>query len=117
MTDTLKDMVQEFGDRPGVVARELTKLHEEFKRGMLSELLIHYGHNHPRGEICLLVAGISKEEATSGIEEEWCELSVREHVASLVEQGHNKKGAIKLVAQLRGMPKREVYAMVHGEDR
>jgi 16S rRNA (cytidine1402-2'-O)-methyltransferase len=45
------------GDRPAVVARELTKVHEEFVRGRLSELRAHFEQHAPRGEFTLVVAG------------------------------------------------------------
>lgn len=115
LTDTLKDMLQELGDRSGVVARELTKVHEEFRRGVLSDLLAHYDHNHPRGEICLIVGGAAKEERSEELTDQWAEISLAEHVESLLQQGHDKKEAIKQVAKLRGLPKREVYAVVHGK--
>ncbi|MEG6521315.1 16S rRNA (cytidine(1402)-2'-O)-methyltransferase [Desulfotomaculum sp. 1211_IL3151] len=113
LTDTLKDMLQELGDRPGVVARELTKVHEEFKRGLLSQLLVHYDNNHPRGEVCLIVGGAAKEELGGEVTNQWAEISLAEHIESLLQQGYDKKEAIKQVAKLRGLPKREVYAVVH----
>lgn len=116
LTDTLKDILNELGDRPCTVARELTKLHEEFKRGAVSELLDYYSANHPRGEITILLGGQPEEELALGQQDAWPELSLAEHVTTLVEQGIDKKEAIKQVAQLRGVPKREVYGAVHGAD-
>jgi len=115
LADTLKDMLAEFGDRPCTVARELTKLHEEFKRGTLSELVAYYSENHPRGEITLILAGLPQEEAAARQQYQWADLSLTEHVETLVAQGYEKKEAIKQVARLRGVPKRDVYAAVHGE--
>jgi len=54
---TLTAMAEVLGDRQAVVARELTKVHEEFVRGSLSELAERYGEAKPKGEIVLLVAG------------------------------------------------------------
>ena len=54
---TLAAMADVLGDRQAVVARELTKVHEEFVRGSLSELAARYGENKPKGEIVVLVAG------------------------------------------------------------
>jgi 16S rRNA (cytidine1402-2'-O)-methyltransferase len=52
----LKDAYEILGEREAVVARELTKLHEEIRRGRLSELASHYGsENHARGEIVVLI--------------------------------------------------------------
>ncbi|MEC9050453.1 MAG: 16S rRNA (cytidine(1402)-2'-O)-methyltransferase [Candidatus Neomarinimicrobiota bacterium] len=53
---TLKDLLEVLGDRPAVVSRELTKLHEEIKRGTLSELLSYFTVKTPRGECVILIA-------------------------------------------------------------
>ncbi|MFQ6606337.1 MAG: 16S rRNA (cytidine(1402)-2'-O)-methyltransferase [Fidelibacterota bacterium] len=52
---TLRDCFAVFGDRPAVVARELTKIHEEVIRGTLSEVLSYFNHTPPRGECTLLI--------------------------------------------------------------
>ncbi len=52
---TLKDLLEILGDRPAVVSRELTKLHEEIKRGTLSELLSYFTAKTPRGECVILI--------------------------------------------------------------
>jgi 16S rRNA (cytidine1402-2'-O)-methyltransferase len=93
------------GDRKAVVARELTKIHEEFRRGRLSELAAHFDQSAPRGEITLLVApadvgAAGAEEATE---------SLADRVAELQEQGLDRKAALKQAARERGIPKREAY--------
>lgn len=55
LSETLKDAYETLGEREAVVARELTKLHEEIRRGRLSELAEHYATEEPRGEIVLLI--------------------------------------------------------------
>ena len=55
LAETLKDAYEMLGEREAVVARELTKLHEELRRGRLSELTEHYTTEEPRGEIVLLI--------------------------------------------------------------
>ena len=52
---TLSDLETLLGDRPAVVARELTKLYEEYRRGTISELRRYYEKNIPKGEIVILV--------------------------------------------------------------
>ena len=52
---TLKHLLEELGDRPAVVARELTKIHEEIKRGTLSELLLYFTTKSPKGECVILI--------------------------------------------------------------
>tara|TARA_B100000886_G_scaffold339434_1_gene304913 strand:- start:686 stop:1384 length:699 start_codon:yes stop_codon:yes gene_type:complete len=55
LTRTLHDLEVVLGDRPAVVARELTKLYEEYRRGTISELRRYYEKNNPKGEIVILV--------------------------------------------------------------
>lgn len=58
LVKTLHDFVSNFGaERRASISRELTKIHEETRRGTLSELLLHYEKNPPKGEIVLIVAG------------------------------------------------------------
>jgi 16S rRNA (cytidine1402-2'-O)-methyltransferase len=57
LLEILRDMLEVFGDRKACVARELTKMHEEYVRGTLSELVAKYTVSAPRGEITLVVAG------------------------------------------------------------
>ena len=56
MGKALKQFYEILGDRPSVVARELTKLHEEFKRGTLSELSAYYDKRKVKGE-CVIMIG------------------------------------------------------------
>lgn len=57
---TLRDLFTELGDRPAVICRELTKLHEEIKRGTLSELLKFYTERQAKGE-CVIIVGKDDE--------------------------------------------------------
>lgn len=112
LTKLLKDGVAVFGpDRQAVLARELTKRYEEFIRGSLAELLNWAEESQLRGEFCLIVEGSSQVEEA---QEDWRFLSVIDHVKELEAQGLSSKEAIKKVAQLRELPKREVYADYHG---
>lgn len=107
LLDTLKDMLVVFGDRRAAIARELTKKYEEVVRGSLRELIEHYLQNEPRGEIVIICDGA--EEAIVCEREYAADLTVKQHIVSLMENGAEKKEAIKEVARLRGIPKREVY--------
>ncbi|HYF61588.1 MAG TPA: 16S rRNA (cytidine(1402)-2'-O)-methyltransferase, partial [Herpetosiphonaceae bacterium] len=60
LADTLEDALAVLGNRPAAVARELTKLHEQFVRGTLRELLEHFGAGEVRGEIVLLIGGAER---------------------------------------------------------
>lgn len=106
---TLLAAAEVFGARPAVVARELTKVHEEFVRGSLRELAVHFGAQPPRGEITLLVgrrtgAPIAEEAAGAG------EDALAALVDNLVrEQGLDRKAALKRAAKELGISKREAY--------
>ena len=101
---TLKEVGQIFGDRPVAVARELTKIHEEFLRGPAAEVSRQLRKKGKiRGEIVLLLAGRSGPPDWSGITPaDQIERAIR-------ELGISRMEAIKLVAGLRGRPKSEIY--------
>ncbi|MDD2212481.1 MAG: 16S rRNA (cytidine(1402)-2'-O)-methyltransferase [Clostridia bacterium] len=104
---TLLEIKEAWGDRQGCVARELTKVFEEYQRGALSEL-IAYWQNHPvKGEITLLIEGASAEKGNCVTPEEMAAC-----YAELINKGFQKKEAIKETARLLGVPKREVYKLL-----
>lgn len=96
------------GDRPAAVCRELTKTHEEVRRGPLAELAA-WAADGIRGEVTIVVAG-----AVPGAEVGSDPDSLRAAVAELEGEGVPRKEAIVEVARLAGVPKREVYNLVHG---
>ena len=67
---TLGELRETLGDRPAAVARELTKMYEEVRRGTLSELLAHFTVHAPRGEFVLVVAGTDYRLRTSDATDE-----------------------------------------------
>lgn len=106
---TLKAIYDVFGDRNAVIARELTKRYEEYKRGSLLTLMTSLEQEEVKGEIVLLIEG-SYEEAPKGdslVES----LSVEALLSHYIEQGLDKKEAIKRVAKEKGVKKSEVYAI------
>jgi len=113
---TVEDLRSELGDRKAVVARELTKIHEEFVRGTLSELSAHFADKRPRGEITLLVAGrtVEKQELSSNPPDagELSDSALRQEVARLISEGENKKDAVKMTASRLGIPRRRVYQLM-----
>jgi 16S rRNA (cytidine1402-2'-O)-methyltransferase len=106
LTDTLAAVIAALGDRPVCVARELTKIYEELRRGLASEVLAHYEANPPRGEIVLLIGGAPPEDAP-----EWDEAQVRAALRERLAAGEPLKNAAKAVAALAGWDRREVYAL------
>jgi 16S rRNA (cytidine1402-2'-O)-methyltransferase len=108
ITAALADALAVLGDRRAVLARELTKLHEEFVRGTLSELVTHVRSAQARGEFVLLVEGVPSPQVAA-------DAPLEERVGALVESGMAKMDAIKQVARERGLPKRVVYAALAGD--
>lgn len=110
---TLKDAYEILGEREAVVARELTKLHEQIKRGRLSQLSSYYSfEEHPRGEIVLLIDQNVIDGAASAEQ-------ARESVASLVDQferdGMDHRGALKKAARELGLSRAEAYRRLVAE--
>ena len=94
-------------ERKIVVARELTKIHEEFIRGTISEVTDYFEQNAPRGEFVVLISpNVAQETQLS-----WAELI--KAVNRLVDTGESKKSAIKTVAQENNVSKNELYERYH----
>jgi 16S rRNA (cytidine1402-2'-O)-methyltransferase len=102
--ETLRQLAVAFGDRRAVVARELTKLHEEFVRGTLSELAARYEKEAPRGEVVLLVEGW-----TAG--ERWTEGEVRAALQAGLARGERLKPLSAEVGKAAGWSSSQVYRL------
>ena len=114
LKETLKDLELVLGDRKIVLARELTKKFEEFLRGSISEALDWVNENEIRGEFCVILEGNINGEMEEEEAAYWTSLSIVEHIEHLIEEKQlNSKDAIKEVAKLRGLPKRDVYQQYH----
>lgn len=108
LVKTLKNMATVFdSDRQIVAARELTKIHEEFVRGTITELNDYFEENAPRGEFVILVSPNAKEQEQLS----WDELIAL--VDQRVQVGDSKKVAIKEVAQANNVSKNELYDRYH----
>jgi 16S rRNA (cytidine1402-2'-O)-methyltransferase len=100
--ETLEAVEQVLGPRPVVIARELTKVHEEFLRGTPAEVRRQLlAHDAIKGEITLLIGKATHPPSD--------ETPVGEAVEALVRNGAARMDAIKQVARKRGLSKREVY--------
>ncbi|WP_413364234.1 16S rRNA (cytidine(1402)-2'-O)-methyltransferase [Lysinibacillus sp. 3P01SB] len=116
LKDTLKDMQLVLGNRRIVLARELTKKFEEFLRGTIEEALVWSEGNEIRGEFVIVVEGNTSGELEE-VEQPWISMTVVEHVDYIIEETQmNSKEAIKEVAKLRGLPKRDVYNTYHQKE-
>jgi 16S rRNA (cytidine1402-2'-O)-methyltransferase len=101
---TLQDMQETLGDREVVVARELTKMYEEFLRGTLSSIIAQAEEREIRGEVAILVAPAEKQELPDAPQME-------ELVSRYLASGElSLKDAVKRVTLETGLPKSVVYA-------
>ena len=109
LLETLKAIFDALGDRPAVLARELTKKFEEFRRGNLSELLAWCEENQLRGEFVIVVSGAeeSRKESTESPPEDAAAI-----VRRLTADGMAKKEAIRETAKRTGLSRRDVYQAV-----
>jgi 16S rRNA (cytidine1402-2'-O)-methyltransferase len=102
LADTLGDMAKVFGPREAAVARELTKIHEEFRRGALLDLASHYAATQARGEVVVVVAPPADEPGPD-----------LELIDSLLAQALRfmpVKPAAALVAEATSAGRRDVYS-------
>ncbi len=110
--ETLDDLLATLGDREAFLAREATKLHEEYRRARLSELRAELGGRESvRGEITLVVAGAAEapgETAAGMASGETPEALVRR----LMAEGRPRRAAVKEVARRTGLPARQLYQRV-----
>jgi 16S rRNA (cytidine1402-2'-O)-methyltransferase len=104
LTATLEQLAERDPDRPLAVCRELTKLHEEVRRGAAAELAAYYRESAPRGEV-VLVVGANRSGSTSPGPREDALGALRE----LVDAGARARPAAKVVAKLTGASANELY--------
>ncbi len=100
--ETLSDVTEILSNRPIVLARELTKMYEEFIHGTAAEVSARLTKNQARGEMTLLIGKAERSET---------DLDAGSEIARLQEEGVPRMQAIKAVAKRMGLPKREVYRL------
>ena len=105
LTGTLRYLRESLGDRRATVARELTKIHEEVRYGVLSNLADHYERNPPRGEIVLVVGGAPASTSAGDAGDD--DAVIR----SLLASGLSVSQAAREAASLTGRPRSELYAL------
>jgi 16S rRNA (cytidine1402-2'-O)-methyltransferase len=107
VAESIADLLDILGDRPACLAREVTKLYEEFLRGKLSQLAESLAERPARGEITLLV-GPPEQSGVGGQVDSTQSLSDR--VEELIRQAKlDRKDALKLAAKERGITRRAAY--------
>src|SRR5262249_27556587 len=112
VAEMIADARQILGDRQACLAREVTKLHEEFRRARLSELEISLEERPARGEITLLIARAEPAETKQSESAQ----SLAERVEELMRQAKlDRKEALKLAAKERGLTRRDAYDQLLSE--
>ncbi|MGM0445844.1 MAG: 16S rRNA (cytidine(1402)-2'-O)-methyltransferase [Bacillota bacterium] len=104
--DIYEELTEIIPDRKSALVREITKIHEEKIYGTVSEIFEKIKSREIKGEIVGIVEGRSKKEPDK---ENWTEISILDHVQLFMDNGYTKKEAIKEVANIRDIPKKEVY--------
>jgi 16S rRNA (cytidine1402-2'-O)-methyltransferase len=103
---TLRDLAEACGaDRPAAVCRELTKLHEEVRRGSLADLVAGAEADPPRGEVTIVVAGGPRRVPAGEVGL----VAAQARVEQLVSEGMARSAAAKQVARETGQPRRELF--------
>lgn len=102
---TVTDLAEIMPEREIVLVREISKLHEEILRGKTREMVQILQEREIKGEIVLVLSGRPEGQ----VELELNNMSVLNHLKLLIDNGYTKKKAIKEVAEIRGIPKSQVY--------
>lgn len=109
--DTLRAVADVLGaDRPVCVAREMTKLFEEFYRDGAANAAARYDAEPPKGEVTLVIAGATTDDQT------WDTARVRLALRARLDAGESLNRAAKAVAKASGWNKREVYDLAHDDE-
>lgn len=108
---SLKDLRAILGNREICIAREITKIHEEFIRTDLDGAIAHFSEHEPRGEITLVIAG-QKDEVSK-----WSEAKLESELERLVEVGGRPSKLAAELAERSGWPRREIYRRITTEER
>ena len=104
LLQTLEDLAKMLGgNRKIVLARELTKLHEEFWRGTVGQAIIHYQNNQPKGEFTLVIAGAEPELPVLS------EDTIKQELQELFAQGISRSQASRQLSQKINLSRRKIY--------
>lgn len=104
LRQTLQDLTDVLGtERQIVLARELTKLHEEFWRGNMGQAIAHYREREPQGEYTLVVAGIPPAQP------QLSEAEIKAELQQLMAQGISRSQASRQLAKLTAHSRRQLY--------
>ncbi len=106
LRQTLQDLATVLGESHQIVlARELTKLHEEFWRGRIEDAIAHYTTREPQGEFTLVVAGSQLETPQMN------DAAIKNELQHLLNQGLSRSEASRQLAALTSLPRRHIYQL------
>jgi 16S rRNA (cytidine1402-2'-O)-methyltransferase len=106
----LQDLARVAGpERQAAVARELTKVHEEFRSGTLAELADYYSEHDPRGEITVVLAGTGAPAPEENRTEE-----AAEHAVELLAEGLSRREVARRLTESHGLSRNDAYRLVTG---
>lgn len=106
LKQTLTDLAETLGtDRPITLARELTKLHEEFWRGSLQSALDHVEQQQPQGEYTVIIQGTTQSEPLLS------ESALKAELQDLIQQGLSRSQASRQLAQRTSLSRRQIYQL------
>lgn len=108
ITDSLEDILSTLGNRRVCVAREMTKLYEEYWRGDISSAIEYFKSKEPRGEFTLVIEGKKKEESRK-----WDEAEMAQVIQKELQAGKSAKEISTELAEKSGWNKKEIYALVN----
>lgn len=106
LLESLEDLESLLGDRPMCAAREMSKVHEEFVRGRISQARAHFTEREPRGEFVLVISGQSS--ASSDV---WERETLLAAIQKEKEAGKKARQIAAALTAPSGWPKREIYAL------
>lgn len=103
---TLQDFVESFGsEREIVLARELTKLHEEIWRGVVGDALLYYKEKEPKGEYTIILGGVAEMPLILS------EDALKAELQELLKQGLTRSQATRQLSQQTSLPRRQLYQL------
>lgn len=106
---TLEELRETLGNRRMTLCRELTKKHETAFHTTIEDLITFYTTEKPLGECVLVVEGKSHQEMKEEQQASWEKTTIEDHMKIYEEKGYSRKEAMKLVANDRGVTKRDIY--------
>lgn len=116
LVKTLRELYEALGDRKLTVIKELTKRHETVWQTTLSEAVIAYEEQEPKGEYVLVLEGKSDLDIEAERKDRWGSVGISEHMCLYTQKGMDKKEAMRAVAKDRGVSRRDIYQLLIQEE-